>query len=73
MCSNSDCWVSRKRVRHEDILDRVGPMPGHGGDLYGLHGPRMRRPRPAAIHTGHAAAANAVVFGRRPERSAGQQ
>lgn len=42
--------------------------------MYGQqHRPRVRRSRPAAVHTGHAPAADAVVFGRCHERSVGRQ
>lgn len=58
---------------HEDEPDdRVGPVPGRGGRRHGHDGPRVRRPGPAAVHTGHAAAADAVVPGGRAGRPVGR-
>lgn len=66
--------VNNCRRRHEDKPDdRVGPVPGLGGRVHGRGRPRVRRPGPAAVHPGHAAAADAVVPDGRAGRPVGRQ
>lgn len=72
---NTDNRISKTRDHHEIywIVLTVPDGGGHVCGLYGFYGPRVRRSRAAAFHTGHAPAANAVVFGRRLGGTVGQQ
>lgn len=71
---NNNYYIFRKRyLRHEDKSNWVGPVSGHGSDLYGRYWPGMRGSRSTTVHTGHATTSNAVVLGGRIERPIGQQ